>query len=248
MWSRRPVEGHFSTTHSDRIYTYIYRKTLYIRIIRRIYTPAKIHIWCIRIRVRRKFIYTYVYIRYVYIRFGPTLHIQLIVDGHTHAHKPARLHTELYLASHGCWWGRSPPFYCRVHFPGAAPASPVIAVLWNMSHTHTHAHTHTHTRTRTHTIHHALHHTAVGGQGGPHGAPHSSLPPPAVPPRCLLATGVCCTAKGRGRSAGVLYGVVCVCVCVWGFVHLCAHVCVCVCVCVVLCICVRMCVCVFVCV
>jgi hypothetical protein len=68
LWSRRPVEGHFSTTHSDRIYTYSYGKTVYIRIIRRIYTPAKIHIRCIRIRVRRKFIYTYVYIRYVYIR------------------------------------------------------------------------------------------------------------------------------------------------------------------------------------
>jgi len=55
-----------STTHSGRIYTYLYGKTVYIRIIRRIYTPAKIHI--IRIRVRRKFIYTYVYIRYVFIR------------------------------------------------------------------------------------------------------------------------------------------------------------------------------------
>jgi len=58
-----------STTHSGRIYTYLYGKTVYIRIIRRIYTPAKIHIRCIRIRVRRNFIYTYVYIRYVYIRY-----------------------------------------------------------------------------------------------------------------------------------------------------------------------------------
>ena len=76
-WSRRPVEGHFSTTHSDRIYTYLYEKIVYICIIRRIYKPAKIHVRCIRIRVRRKFIYThvYIYIRYVYIliRFGPTL-------------------------------------------------------------------------------------------------------------------------------------------------------------------------------
>jgi len=66
LWSRRPVEGHFSTTHSDRIYTYLYGKTVYIRIIRRIYTPAKIHIRCLRIRVRRKLIYTYAYIRHIY--------------------------------------------------------------------------------------------------------------------------------------------------------------------------------------
>jgi len=66
LWSRRPVEGHFSTTHSDHIYTYLYGKTVYVRIIRRIYTPAKIHIRCIQIRVRRKFIYTYVCIRRIY--------------------------------------------------------------------------------------------------------------------------------------------------------------------------------------
>ena len=58
----------FSTTHSGRIYTYLYGKTVYIRLIRHIYTPAKIHIRCIRIWVRRNFIHKYVYIRYVYIR------------------------------------------------------------------------------------------------------------------------------------------------------------------------------------
>ena len=66
----KAVVGHFSTTHSDRIFTYLYGKTLYIYVlgIRRMYTPAKIHIRCIRIRVRRKFIYTYTYVWYVYIR------------------------------------------------------------------------------------------------------------------------------------------------------------------------------------
>ena len=43
LWSRRPVEGHFSTTHSDRIYTHLYGKIVYKRIIWRIYTLAKIH-------------------------------------------------------------------------------------------------------------------------------------------------------------------------------------------------------------
>jgi len=66
LWSRRPVEGHFRPliqTVYIRIFTenriYTYYKTYICRL--------KIHIRCIRIQVRRNFIYTYIYIRYLYI-------------------------------------------------------------------------------------------------------------------------------------------------------------------------------------
>jgi len=58
------------------IFVVSFRPYIYVLIRKnRVYTPAKIHIRCIRVRVRRTIIYTYVYIR---IRCGPTLHTWLV--------------------------------------------------------------------------------------------------------------------------------------------------------------------------
>jgi hypothetical protein len=79
LWSRRPVEGHFSTTHSDRIYTYLYKKTVlygvYVRRLKFTYGVNEYGYGEIL------FIHTYIYVPYIYgvyihIRFGPTLPIR----------------------------------------------------------------------------------------------------------------------------------------------------------------------------